>query len=704
MGDIDIDIEVDELSVEKVEEKLENSLREGAKTTRDNLLSIGQTHARNVITRRDAVWRGQLLDSISTKKLPSNQYQISGKVYTTSDHARPVEEGAEYTDEGPNIENLIPWVKDHYSFLGGFDAQNIGPDDPDPGPELEEESFDVDLEDAEISRDKPSFDFENEDEIAGPKTKGGVQLEKDLDLNEGVFYKEGTFDDTDWADTYRSQRIIVYDDGIGEYKEATVVRYSGPAGDKPRVVYERGNIEEEVDLRETVEFDIVWAEDFGSREVKDSVEDVIDLIKNEHRKSSFNNYTDFKRALSRAVTRITDSSKSEDLDKAIVEYLSRTDYLVGDTQPRGSGSAGQHMSGTTGPKYIYLDDSKTPDDIEGTAVHELFHGIDNRNGYSSVVMPSGSKPSSKTSELKKKIKKSGTTRENFVLNFGYVSDYNGDPNAQYPYADAEKHFIQDRLSQAEKQLGHFGRYVRNEVKDGPIADSTISYESVPEDKLKDLFGPEGSITAGDRLKGRVYPAGGGGPINKELKVVSTDSTEFIRTMKVMDNSGQRYEMTYATTALDEEPDDFYIDYKGRNSDFVDIAYSEDSPERSILDFRYSDDERALYEAINRAWLRQALAEEIHQNDFDTRAEYYIKRHYSAVGAVETAAIARTMWVSGTELASNRDSTAIAGSLYQNHPDLFYALGQLYEPSQEFKEELENSLGIDYETAIDRIEP
>lgn len=77
----------------------------GAEIARD-----GVRRAKTRIRSRDAIWRRELLNSFKTANVPVR----GGRVVTilnVSDHAAPLEHGAEYTTRAPPISALIPWVE-----------------------------------------------------------------------------------------------------------------------------------------------------------------------------------------------------------------------------------------------------------------------------------------------------------------------------------------------------------------------------------------------------------------------------------------------------------------------------------------------------------------------------------------------------------------------------------------------------------------
>jgi hypothetical protein len=107
MADIKIDIDVLNKRVdESIEDAVTSGMREGGQQAASEAEEVAQQRIRNV----GAVFTGDLIESfeIDLKKRGNN---IIVTLENTSDHAAPIEYGAEYTDRGPPVAALIPWVK-----------------------------------------------------------------------------------------------------------------------------------------------------------------------------------------------------------------------------------------------------------------------------------------------------------------------------------------------------------------------------------------------------------------------------------------------------------------------------------------------------------------------------------------------------------------------------------------------------------------
>lgn len=107
MADITIDIDVLNKRVdESIEDAITSGMREGGQQVASEAEEVAQQRIRDV----GAVFTGNLVESfeIDLKKRGNN---IIVTLENTSDHAAPIEYGAEYTERGPPVAALIPWVK-----------------------------------------------------------------------------------------------------------------------------------------------------------------------------------------------------------------------------------------------------------------------------------------------------------------------------------------------------------------------------------------------------------------------------------------------------------------------------------------------------------------------------------------------------------------------------------------------------------------
>lgn len=108
-----IRIKIRPLNVDDVAEDIENAIERGVSAGGGEVIDHTETIAKRTIRERGFVSRGRkggLLASFE-QTTPSRPVKIwHGSLKNVADHARPIEEGAEYTDRGPPVLALVPWV------------------------------------------------------------------------------------------------------------------------------------------------------------------------------------------------------------------------------------------------------------------------------------------------------------------------------------------------------------------------------------------------------------------------------------------------------------------------------------------------------------------------------------------------------------------------------------------------------------------
>lgn len=117
---------------DNIEEAIEDGIEYGAGEVSQEAKEIAQERIRSV----GAIFTGDLITQFNIdyqKKGNSLWVSLNNK----SDHAAPIEYGAEYTEKGPPLAPLIPWVE---AKMIGFTVPEDDLDDlPDP-PEVEEDT------------------------------------------------------------------------------------------------------------------------------------------------------------------------------------------------------------------------------------------------------------------------------------------------------------------------------------------------------------------------------------------------------------------------------------------------------------------------------------------------------------------------------------------------------------------------------------
>lgn len=119
MGNFDISIDVD---THGIENRIQRAIAGGVKDAARDLDSDLQDKAERKIIQANAIWRENLISSFESEiiRRPDGLWI---KLRNISDHAGPVEDGAVYTDRGPPVHALLPWVREN---LHGFEVTGSG--------------------------------------------------------------------------------------------------------------------------------------------------------------------------------------------------------------------------------------------------------------------------------------------------------------------------------------------------------------------------------------------------------------------------------------------------------------------------------------------------------------------------------------------------------------------------------------------------
>lgn len=659
-------IEIDVSGVGSVTRLLKNGVEEAAEGTRDNLLSVSKQEARNVITRRDAIWKGELYRNIHSFSTESNKSSYSGKVLADAEHAGAIERGADYGAEGPPVVALIPWVKSQMGAgfsKGGYTREY-------------------------------NVDFEDETAVSGSGTKGDVINESDLTPSRGRFY-DGDYSLDDQDESFIGQTVVYWDAEIEEYVKAEVTGYGGPKGDIPEITYydDFEGVEKTFRVDDlSPHSEVAWVEDYLDLSETER-RSVIESIYDQTDKRGLTDVVAYNVNVKEGLTETERSLKSEQRLRSLVEGVSRTDKFTGrDDKPAGLSNSlkGFVDEGAVGAEDFYINDKTYgAAEIKDTTIHESQHLIDiMEDKYVRTPAQLDSK-GGKTQEMDDKS-------PDKAINFDYTTDFSGETTGQYGYTDAVDYLLSEGEDRRQAFIDYAGKRLRSEASDGilDVESETKSFTSLSEQEAADRISSGDGISAGDYLKATVSHSDGSE--RETMRVVSVNDDG----LTVMARFG-RYNL--------KSEDGIKVYQNGDASPFGDandIKYSSGSKDRDYLDFESDKIEDQLYEGINRAWLRQALVSSIYdeKNDDFIREGYYLGRRYSIKAANETSAVAIQMWVSKTFMRSRTTPGKIAANLYQNHPELFYALSQTYEPSNEFVGAIETSLGVKYEELVERVSP
>lgn len=118
MGDLEFRIDVDgKETVDDIRDAIEDGVRQGATEARAEM----EERAKSVLRRNAAIFTGELISSFTKGQSTSPDGDLVVWLENDSEHAAPVEYGAEYDEEGPPLRALLPWV---YVHLEGDPIQN----------------------------------------------------------------------------------------------------------------------------------------------------------------------------------------------------------------------------------------------------------------------------------------------------------------------------------------------------------------------------------------------------------------------------------------------------------------------------------------------------------------------------------------------------------------------------------------------------
>lgn len=109
MGRINVDVDLNGVTSD-----IEDAIEDGIRNSDSELYEEGTDVAKSKLRQEGAVWSGELISSFTFDTDATGKVRLV-EIKNTSDHAAPIEEGAEYEDRGPPIDNLIPWVQDNLS-------------------------------------------------------------------------------------------------------------------------------------------------------------------------------------------------------------------------------------------------------------------------------------------------------------------------------------------------------------------------------------------------------------------------------------------------------------------------------------------------------------------------------------------------------------------------------------------------------------
>lgn len=104
-------IEVDVDGVGRTLREIKRDLHRGMEKSADTLVRHAKDEARDVISKNDAIFNSEVYAGFKDEETASaSQTRVRVKLYNDVEHADTLEYGAEYSNRGPPVEALLPWV------------------------------------------------------------------------------------------------------------------------------------------------------------------------------------------------------------------------------------------------------------------------------------------------------------------------------------------------------------------------------------------------------------------------------------------------------------------------------------------------------------------------------------------------------------------------------------------------------------------
>lgn len=123
-------------AIRRIKDGIENGAAQGAAVVGEETEEVAKGRIRSV----GAIFSGDLIASFDIDIQKRGRNRLRVRIENESDHAAPIEYGAEYTDDGPPVAALIPWVE---AKMSGFtipddDFQRPSPEELDENLEIPE--------------------------------------------------------------------------------------------------------------------------------------------------------------------------------------------------------------------------------------------------------------------------------------------------------------------------------------------------------------------------------------------------------------------------------------------------------------------------------------------------------------------------------------------------------------------------------------
>lgn len=688
-----IDIEIDVNGVERVTRRLAEGVRAGAKQTRDDLLTTGQNKARSIIVSRDAVWRTHLYRSV--KKIPttSSAGHYTGQVRADTPYAATIEGGRRPGARAPPVGALIPWVKS--KMYGG--GMGFG------SPSYPEGSIGQSTVQTTEFQDPLGEDVD----FAGDADGAEIIQMAEFDTTDSEFIEEGTFSAID--DGFAGQQMVFYDPDTGEYYVGVVEAYNL---DKEMQIFAPHSVNDALPndrFFDSQNVEPVFIESKSSK-LDSELKDQIEHIKQQRININESRDPDLESIFDDALGTVLSSSESRDYDEKLETGIGSLpevrDTPVDGFDPEkdptdyGAGSIPPGEKEDRIPNHLFINtDAQSGEEAKSTGIHELQHlidlyGYEEERAVDRDAFPG--KPDSKVGEHNTKSEFQPLEPLFFRFeeeDFGEadIEDYPDRLATDQGHAPAENYFIGADQEERKDLLNDIKEEELERVKGG-------TNSPPPDSEFEDLEGEDLSEAVMDAEPGDYFKV----QFQAEEVTLRVESNAPGEDLVAADGTGEVFHVTesmYNELELRSEE-------SPHPSEHFEGGFAEgDGPGREVSPFQNDDDQKVLQEASNRAWLRGALASEnwsgADRFERDVRQRFFMnRRRYALAGsAMETNSILPQMVLMDVD---RREGAA--SDLYQNHPDTFWAVNQVFDPTDEFKEDLEDIYNVPYEELVERTRP
>jgi hypothetical protein len=104
-------INIDVSGVGRTIRRFKQDFHRGMENAADEIAEDVKDEARNVISANNAIFNAEVYAGFKQAEVKNNSRTVRVKIYNDVEHAEVLEKGAEYPNDAPPVEGLLPWVK-----------------------------------------------------------------------------------------------------------------------------------------------------------------------------------------------------------------------------------------------------------------------------------------------------------------------------------------------------------------------------------------------------------------------------------------------------------------------------------------------------------------------------------------------------------------------------------------------------------------